>query len=157
MNVWNIKSLNKGGRGSLGNLLLLFMCLRQCPGRTPRGLPEVGIILCLFMVETKVFAYFSPGKTVTRITPRFPWDLEPCPEVPFHVFLTVSLCWFLLPCCYRPERTCTRMRTVSQCRKPQVADVISNRGAGEVPNLISAKYQKVFSLSVALFTGKNTI
>ena len=56
----------------------------------PRGHPAVRIILCLFTVETKIFAYFSPGKTVTEITPRFPGDLQPCPKVLLHVFLTVS-------------------------------------------------------------------
>ena len=134
------------------------MCLRQCPGRMPHGLPAVGIILCLFMVETKIFAYFSTGKTVTKITPRFPWDLEPCPEVPFHDFLTVSLGWFLLPCCYRPERTCTRMRTVSQYRKPQVADVISNRGAGGGSQLnFSKKSEGVFSFGGVVYLEKHHI
>lgn len=55
----------------LSNQLLLFIYLGQRPGRMPHGHPVVRIILCLFMVETKIFAYFSPGKTVTKITPRF--------------------------------------------------------------------------------------
>lgn len=35
------------------------------------GHTVVGIILCLFMVETKIFEYFSPGKIVTKITLGF--------------------------------------------------------------------------------------
>lgn len=103
----------------------------------------------------KDLCIFSPGKTVTEITPQFPRDLQPCPKVLLHVFLTISGL-VLLSCCYGPESTCTRMRTGSVSGF-QVTDVIGNHGAGVVPNLIQQKLEGVFSVSGVFYLEKHHI
>jgi hypothetical protein len=66
------------------------------------GHTVVRIKLCLFMVETKIFACFSPGKTVTKITPGFRLDLESYIEV--LCFLLIFWGCLLISHCYAIKR-----------------------------------------------------
>lgn len=97
MNVWNMKSLNKGGRGMAGQRAVTVrvfatVCWKSTGGSSA-GHSVVRIIQGLFMVEKKIFASFSPGKTFTKITPEFLLGSE----VKFYVSLdALASSYFLL-------------------------------------------------------------
>lgn len=75
MNVWNIKRLNKGRRGiaqkSAVTIHTFAIAFRLEVNRRMLHGSYCRRDNIVFVGKTKIFAYFSPSKTATKITPEF--------------------------------------------------------------------------------------